>query len=245
VLKKLIFLIFSSCLVFIGFQNCGDVRLLPSSVAESRNQISTTTTPDTDINGVVLPDITSTFYMNRMTIVPGGAGMGAYEMDPTVCNTTPSLRHSWQHSIPVSSDTVDLFAMPGDESFSYRFTTSLSADSEGGFTYIDNIKSGAAQAPVFMTITPTRCDFDANKVVLNVPPFSGNPCYRTNGGQGTITWKTNADINNSEDTFKCKLEKGKTYYFNLRFQDPQPLPLGDPTATSCPVGLCGGMISVR
>ena len=163
----------------------------------------------------------------------------AYHMDATACSGTPAIVNRWQQNIDYVEyhglQPQDLFAMGPNDALTYKFTVP-NVDIVGGVTYDDNIAAGSHQAPVFMTVSKTPCDFDTSKVY-----YSGNPnfnaCYATNGGAGTINWTT---IN--PGLFDCKLNKGETYYVNVRFQD---VVRGVATTTSCAYANCGGMIRVQ
>jgi hypothetical protein len=122
---------------------------------------------------------------------------------------------------------------------SYKFVAP-SVDQTGGFTYYENLGSGGARAPIFMTITSNRCDFDATKTYGNV---GFDSCYASFIGGGGITWNTSTG---SIFFSQCRLVKGNSYYVNIRFQDARPITDGgNPTASSCPSGLCGGSLHVN
>ena len=162
-------------------------------------------------------------------------------MDPTVCNSTPAIANRWQQNIDYTEyhnlQPQELFAMGPNDAITYKLTIPLGADITGGVTYDTNIASGAAQAPVFMSVSKTPCDFDTTKVYYSGNP-NFNPCYATNGGAGSINWSTAAN----PGLFICSLNKGETYYVNLRFQY---VTNGSATTTSCTSSQCGGQFRVQ
>ena len=86
-----------------------------------------------------------------------------------------------------------------------------------------------------MTVSKTPCDFDPSKVLTN---NSGTGCYVSGINGVTVNW---AVYSEPLPVSYCVLEKGKTYYLNIRFQDVRPN--GSPTADSCRSGeTCGGIL---
>ena len=186
------------------------------------------------IDGISIPAI-SKFPSTTLPVHAGlnGAGINAYAMSPTRCNTTPTLRRSWQHNIDLADyrqrQASDLFAMQGDEALTYKITIPTT-DAAGGFTYQDNVGSGGILATAFMSISATPCDFDVTKI----PYVASSPtkqCYQTIGAGGAIQW-ANFPV---QIVAYCILTKGATYYVNIRFVDGI-----NQQATTCPNGLCGG-----
>lgn len=191
------------------------------------------------IDGISIPTISKFPTVTPMHGGLSGAGgyMNAYAMSPTRCNTTPTLRRSWQHNIDLADYrqrvTSDLFSMQGDEALTYKITIPTTNDA-GGFTYQDNVGSGGILATAFMSISATPCDFDVAQIPYNASSPT-NRCYQTLGAGGAIQW-ANYPLTVQNAYAYCKLTKGATYYVNLRFVDGISL-----QSTTCPNGQqCGG-----
>ncbi|MCY7389343.1 MAG: IPT/TIG domain-containing protein [Burkholderiales bacterium] len=197
---------------------------------------------EVSVEGVTLPNPSKFAY-----IAPGvrsgqanGAGqeVNAYAMPGAAnCNTSPALTRSWMHIIDLQNYrgqvANEYFVMQGGESLTYKFTAPM-VDASGGFSYND--AANAAIRPTFMTITPDRCNFDKTK--LNTPIFNG--CFKAAPSGNSVTW-ANLDPSVFMPAGMCRLEKGKTYYFNLRFQEP----FGAPNEDSCVGGNCGGVLQFQ
>ncbi len=189
------------------------------------------------IDGISLPTISKFPTVTPVHAGLNGAGsyVNAYAMSPTRCNTTPTLRRSWQHNIDLADyrqrQASDLFAMQGDEALTYKITIPT-IDAAGGITYQDNVGSGGILATVFMSISTTPCDFDVTKIPY-VATSPTKQCYQTHGAGGNILW-ANFPVQFNGYVY-CNLVKGATYYLNLRFVDGINL-----QSTTCPNGLCGG-----
>ena len=197
---------------------------------------------DSSIDGVGLPAISKQPFVIPTHTGFNGAGsqVNAYAMDPARCNTTPALSRSWQHNIDLADfrgrTAREVFAMQGSDALSYKFTVPMT-DAAGGFTYQENVASGANTAPAFITVTATPCDFDASKQYPGLPLIE-NSCYQTSIAGVSVNW---ANIDGALAASYCRLTRGQTYYVNIRFQDARPASQGgSPTSTSCPSGLCGG-----
>lgn len=175
-----------------------------------------------------------------------GSYINAYAMDPTRCNTTPALQRSWQHNIDFQSYysqvQLDIFSLSGDQALTYKITVPQTVPSAGGFTYDENLASSAIVRAVFMSVSPTPCDFDVTKV-YGAANF--NACYQTQTAGIGFTWQNFAAAPGGFP--RCTLTPGQTYYLNIRFQDARPVSQGGlpggTTVTSCPAPLlCGGHI---
>lgn len=194
---------------------------------------------DTSIEGILLPTVSKT--PNSIPTHSGlnGATIGAYAMDPTRCTTPPSVNRSWQHNIDLAayrgSSAVDIFAIRGDETLTYKITTPT-IDAAGGFTYLDNISSGGLLAAAFLSVTETPCDFNVTKANPSSP--QQNSCYQSSGSGVGLNWLNFVPQSGVLASY-CKLNKGQTYYLNIRFIDA----IGAPTVNSCPGALCGGSLA--
>lgn len=199
--------------------------------------------PDVSIDGQTLPTLirppATPDNPSRAHIHGGlsGAVLGAYAMDPSRCATSPGLSRSWQQNIDLanyrSSGAVDVFALNAQESLTYKVVIPTT-DSAGGFTFLDNIVSGGILAPAFMTITAVPCDFNTSRAPAN--SATRDSCYQSEGVGIGINWLNFVPPNGVPISY-CMLEKGQTYYVNIRFQDA----VGGPNTTACPPGLlCGG-----
>ncbi len=194
-------------------------------------------TGEISIDGIPLPAISKfpTVTPTHAGLSGAGSYVNAYAMDPTRCNTSPTLRRSWQHNIDLADYrqrvTSDLFAMQGDEALTYKITIPTT-DAAGGFTYQDNVGSGGNLATAFISISATPCDFDVTKI----PYVASSPtkqCYQTVGAGGNVQW-ANFPVQFNAYVY-CNLVKGATYYVNIRFIDGI-----NQQATTCQSGLCGG-----
>lgn len=171
----------------------------------------------------------------------GGADINAYAVNPSRCNSIPSISISWQHNIDLmdfkSKNAFDFIAFRKNESLSYKFTVGTE-DASGGFIYND--AANAAIRPSFITVTEQPCDFDVSKVVGGPNP---NSCYVTGINGNSLNW---ANITGPLPSSYCRLIKGKTYYMNIRMQDARPSSIGgSPNLDSCTKGLaCGGILQV-
>ena len=220
--------------------------VVTTSAGSASSAFTVTATPlglDVSIDGMTIPQPSK-----RAFAIPAfhgglnGAGseVNAYAMPPTRCNTTPALTRSWQHNIDLdnykSQNAVDLFVMQANESLTYKFTVG-NVDAAGGFVYNDG--ANAVVRPTFISISTAPCDFDASKLVLGATRDS---CYQTGINGNSVNW---ANISGSLPSAYCRLQKGTTYYMNIRFQDARPAALGgSPTTDSCTSGNCGGIIQV-
>ncbi len=194
-------------------------------------------TGEVSIDGIALPAISKfpTVTPTHAGLSGAGSYVNAYAMNPTRCNTSPTLRRSWQHNIDLADYrqrvTSDLFAMQGDEALTYKITIPTT-DAAGGFTYQDNVGSGGMLATAFISISATPCDFDVTKI----PYVASSPtkqCYQTIGAGGNVQW-ANFPVQFNAYVY-CNLVKGATYYVNIRFVDGI-----NQQATTCQSGLCGG-----
>lgn len=173
----------------------------------------------------------------------GGSEVNAYAMPGTAnCNTTPTLTKSWQHNIDLqnyrSQNALEYFVMQSGESLSYKFVAPM-VDASGGFAYND--APVGAFRPTFMTVTPDRCNFDKTK--LDTLLFNG--CFKTATSVNNVSWTT-LDPSIAIPAAYCRLVKGQTYYFNLRFQDARSeANSGTPNADSCVSGNCGGVLQFQ
>ena len=201
---------------------------------------------DVSIDGYTLanPSKLGNVDLNPHQGLNGAGGyLNAYAMDPTRCVATPALTRSWQHNISLDDyqdkHALDYIAMRSGEALTFKFTVPLgSYDKGGGFQYADAAAAGANIRPGFMSVSTTPCDFDTTKVLTNT---SGNGCYVTGINGVTVNW---ANITGTLPVSYCKLEKGKTYYLNLRFQDARPASVGgNPNSDACLNGeTCGGIL---
>ena len=197
---------------------------------------------DVSVEGITLPNPSKYgFVVPAPHTGANGAGpeINAYSMNTARCATVPALTKSWQHNIDMAEykakNTVDFFVMQGGESLSYKFTVPMS-DMTGGFLYNDS--ATATVRPTFMSISSTPCNFDATKIVA----ATQDSCFRTALNGNSINW---VNITGAIPVSYCRLVKGQTYYFNLRFQDARPVELsGSPTTDSCVSGNCGGILQV-
>ncbi len=196
-------------------------------------------TGEVSVDGIPLPAISKfpTVTPTHAGLSGAGSYVNAYAMDPTRCNTSPTLRRSWQHNIDLADyrqrQASDLFAMQGDEALTYKITIPT-IDAAGGITYQDNVGSGGNLATVFMSISATPCDFDVTKLPY-VPSSPTKQCYQAHGAGGNIQW-ANFPVQASNAYVYCNLVKGATYYVNVRFVDGI-----NQQATTCANGLfCGG-----
>ena len=169
-----------------------------------------------------------------------GAEVNAYSMNPARCTTTPPLTRSWQHNIDITAhktrNALLFFAMNAGEALSYKFTVG-DVDVSGGFLYLD--ASNANIRPTVMSITSAPCDFNTDKLVIGP---NRDACYQTGINGNGVSW---ANITGPLPSSYCRLVKGQTYYFNIRFQDGRPASLfGSPTTDSCTSGPCGGLLQV-
>lgn len=173
-----------------------------------------------------------------------GAGpeMNAYSMGATRCLTTPPLTKSWQHNIDLKEykrNAIDVFLLNANESLSYKFTVPNS-DTTGGFSYGEAAASGGSYPPVFMSITSAPCDFDTSKVASGP---AQNFCYQSGIAGLAMGWTTVTGV--SLPISYCRLKKGETYYWNIRFQDARPVSEGgSPTRDSCSSSPCGGVLQI-
>ncbi len=198
---------------------------------------------DVSIDGMTLPQKSkSAFAIPPFHGGLNGAGseVNAYAMPPARCNTTPALTRSWQHNIDLdnykSQNAFDFFVMQANESLSYKFTVG-NVDAAGGFVYNDG--ANAVVRPTFISISTAPCDFDASKLVLGA---NRDSCYQTGLNGNSVNW---ANISGPLPSAYCRLQKGTTYYMNIRFQDARPASVGgSPTTDSCTSGNCGGIIQV-
>jgi hypothetical protein len=204
---------------------------LPPPVPVAANDIS--------IDGFVLPAVSKQGF--KMTshggMSGGGPEVNAYAMNPARCNTTPALTHSWQHNIDLSNyqGTYDYIAMGRGEALSMKFTVGRT-DTGGGISYADAAAAGANVRPAFMTISEKPCDFNVSKVLTSAG--TGSACYVSGINGTTVNW---ANIEGPLPVSYCRLDKGRTYYLNIRFQDARPN--GSPTSDACRVGeVCGGIL---
>ena len=164
-----------------------------------------------------------------------GAGpeVNAWALDPARCNTQPPLTRSWQHNIDLmnykSKNAFDFFSMNAGEALSYKFTVPMN-DMSGGIIYNDS--ATAIVRPTFISIATAPCDFDRTQI--------GKPstCYVTGLNGNSLNW---ANITGALPSSYCRLVKGQTYYFNIRFMDARP---GMPSVDSCITGNCGGIIQI-
>ena len=188
-------------------------------------------------DGIPLPAISKfpTVTPTHAGLSGAGSYVNAYAMNPARCNTTPTLRRSWQHNIDLADYrqrvTSDLFAMQGDEALTYKITIPTT-DAAGGFTYQDNVGSGGNLATAFISISAAPCDFDVTKIPYNASSPT-NRCYQTIGAGGNIQW-ANFPVQINAYNY-CNLAKGATYYVNIRFVDGI-----NQQVTTCSSGLCGG-----
>ena len=195
---------------------------------------------DVSVEGITLPNPSKYgFVVPAPHTGANGAGpeINAYSMNTARCATVPALTKSWQHNIDMAEykakNTVDFFVMQGGESLSYKFTVPMS-DMTGGFLYNDS--ATATVRPTFMSISSTPCNFDATKIVA----ATQDSCFRTGLNGNSVNW---VNITGPIPVSYCRLVKGQTYYFNLRFQDARPVELsGSPTTDSCLSGNCGGIL---
>ena len=216
--------------VSINLTGCGPPVVVPPVVVPPVGD-------DVTVNGYVLPVITRSPFARGSG---GGAGINANAMPPTRCNTTPALRNSWQHNIDISDyrSQREVFSIANDESLSFRFVAPAD-DRAGGFTYQENVASGANTGPVFMSLTTMPCDLSANKVITDGRYF--NACYQTSISGLGLNW---ANIAGALPISYCRLIKGQIYYLNLRFQDARLLAEGGhPDSGSCQSTLCGGSLA--
>ena len=199
---------------------------------------------DVSLEGVTLPSPSKQPYIAPGPR-PGASGAGpdinAYSMSTTRCSTVPPLTKSWQHNIDLahfkSQNAVEYFAMQSGESLSYKFTVPM-ADMSGGFLYND--AANATVRPTFISVTTAPCNFDASKIVA----ATRDSCFQTGLNGNTLNW-ANLDPNVFMSAGYCRLAKGQTYYFNIRFQDARPVELsGSPTTDSCVSGNCGGILQI-
>lgn len=201
---------------------------------------------DVSLEGVTLPNPSK--YAFRVPAIHGGANgagsdVNAYAMPGAAnCNTTPALTKSWQHNIDLqdyrSQNTLEFFVMQAGESFSYKFVAPM-VDASGGFAYND--APVGAFRPTFLSVSPDRCNFDKTK--LDTPIFNG--CFKTAISVNNINWTT-LDPSIAIPAAYCRLTKGQTYYFNLRFQDARSVAnSGTPNADSCGSGNCGGVLQIQ
>ena len=224
----------------------GSVRVTKNGVTvSSAFTVTATVAGDVSSDGIPLPNpskLAFTIPPARNGLKGAGAEINAYAMNPARCNTIPALTRSWQHNITLddykNKNAFDYFAMQSGESLSYKFTVS-DVDASGGFLYLDAAASGGTVAPTFMSISTAPCDFDISKL----RPATRNSCYQTSISSASISW---ANITGTLPVSYCRLVKGQTYYFNLRFQDGRlESDFGTPTQDSCPSGrLCGGMLQI-
>ena len=196
------------------------------------------------VDGVALPSISKTPFTTPTHTGLNGAGfrINAYAMDPARCNATPALGRSWQHNIDIldfkNRAATEVFSIAANEALSYKFTVPME-EVYGGFTYQENVSSGANTAPAFMTVSSAPCDFDATKVPDGTTVYS--VCYQTSIAGVGVPW-SNASAPLPSNY--CKLTKGQTYYVNIRFQDARPVSQGgSPTSLSCPNSTCGGTLA--
>ena len=209
--------------------------------------VTATVAGDVSIDGIPLPNpskLAFTIPPARNGLKGAGADINAYAMNPARCNTIPALTRSWQHNIDLANykslNAFDFFAMQSGESLSYKFTVGQ-VDVSGGFVYLDAAASGGDVRPTFMSITTVPCDFDLSKL----RPATRDACYQTNISGANILW---ANLTGDMPPAFCRLVKGQTYYFNLRFQDGRTPADGGPASPedSCTPGrLCGGVLKVE
>lgn len=202
------------------------------------------TVSEVAIDGTTLPNpskLGNVVGATHQGLNGAGSEVNAYAMDPTRCFATPALTRSWQHNISLSDYTnkhaLDYIAMKSGEALTLKFTVSAT-DGAGGFQYADAAAAGANIRPGYMTISETPCDFDPAKVLTNT---SGNGCYVTGINGVTLNWANTTVV---LPVNYCRLQTGKTYYLNLRFQDARPASAGgQPNSDSCLNGeTCGGIL---
>ena len=199
---------------------------------------------DVSLDGISLPNPSKFAYTapgQRGGASGAGPEINAYSMSTTRCSTVPALTKSWQHNIDLtnyrSQNAVDYFVMQSGESLSYKFTVPME-DVGGGFAYND--AANAVVRPTFMSVTIAPCNFDASKIVA----ATRDACFQTALNGNSLNW-VNLAPNKFVPASHCRLTKGQTYYFNLRFQDARPVEeSGSPTTDSCISGNCGGIIQI-
>lgn len=136
-----------------------------------------------------------------------------------------------------------------NEAFTVRVDIPLSYD--GGMGSIETNENTAGVLPIsFISISETRGDFDVSKAYNpgtgGLASITGNPCYRSakiavlqyyisSTGEYPSRYENGASTAMSPQTAEftkrsqCRLIPGKTYYFNLRAQDP----INKPNEDSC------------
>lgn len=201
---------------------------------------------DVSIDGVKLPNQSKLAFTNAPQHddkIGGGKQINAYAMPPSRCNANPALTRSWQHNISLldykGQNAFDLFNMKPGEAMTYKFTVPNN-DMSGGFLYNDSSSAGGPIRPVFITITKAPCDFDASKVL---PGPKQDSCYQSGINGLGVNW---ANITGELPAAYCRIQKGATYYMNIRFQDVREGKLAEDSCATDPhkSKVCGGLIQI-
>ena len=215
----------------IALSGCPAVSIPPVIIVTP--PVVTPVTGDVSIDGITLMNPSKRPFVAPIHSGISGAGsqINAYSMSLTRCIAAPLLARSWQHNIDLvdfrGRTAREIFAIRENESLTYKFTAP-DVDAAGGFTYQENVASGANTAPVFISVSTRPCDFDVARVG---PPF--NSCYQTGINGLGLNW---ANLSSVPFAY-CRLTKGQTYYLNVRFQDARP---GSPAVAP---GLYGGSLA--
>ena len=99
-----------------------------------------------------------------------------------------------------------------------------------------------AEAPTFMSVSTSRCDFDYSKV------NTVNACYRSLGGIGNGVDTRLSPAGTPPDALYCDLQPDTTYYLNYRWELAAAGPSRGVEACSAPNGVytqCGMAIDFR
>ncbi len=189
----------------------------------------------TTISTIPNPSWTMNLQLSAVTRQPLNAYAISTSAPATNCGSaTPPITRAYMHNIDFAqtrqSSGRDVFTLAPNTAMIYGITVpnlAPGAANQGSIS-LNVSETFGPQAPQFVSITKTPCDFDTSKVGNNACYFSsssttGDLYYRIGGTPSA----TEAFVP------KCVLNPGESYYINVRFQNATPA-TNDPRTTGYP-----------
>ncbi|MCM2268383.1 MAG: hypothetical protein NDI60_11505 [Elusimicrobiales bacterium] len=160
-----------------------------------------------------------------------GAGVACKDSIPALAGVKSEPLPSWDWL----SGRVVYFSLKPNEALSYKFT----APDKGYIRFVTQEATNARQVNLLISVSETPCDFDARKAAANVR----GKCHAMMKFP-----QVDAVISGAVDG--CRLQAGKTYYFNIRTYLDNPV--RDACAAELPFfrsvnqqPLCGGIFAAK
>ncbi len=195
-----------------------------------------TDSPDlTIISTIPNPSWTMNLQLSAITRQP----LNAYAITSTDASTncssaTPPITRAYMHNINFAQTRLtsgrDVFTLAPNSAMIYGITVPTLAPGAAnqGSISLNVSESFGPQAPQFVSITKSPCDFDTSKV-------GNNACYFSSSSTtGDLYYRIGGTPSATEAVVpKCVLNPGENYYINVRFQNATPA-TGDPRTTGYP-----------